>query len=344
MQKVLGPIRRVRFTQSTLRQASIQEKKGPSLGKVQVKNPHQRSSHAIQFEDRSQEETERPQRCARSKAWNFAKNIYKKKDKSYTLLARGRMEYSRLRQQKSRGKRVCVVFRSSYAHGQQERDLNSDELETMRISRSPTMVMTANGEATENVKELDLFVTVMLLEETLAVLPLGKLCENHGCIYHWTSCQKPHLTQNGKRIDCKKSNHVPFVVLGLSRSSSTTPTPTSSTSSSQDSVFDVSRYTENPVPERSGSTSEELRGNPLHGSTETENTNKNEGREDVQSDLLHELPDWLQEFRENLVDESSPLAPKDQDTFSSSGVASKSGTGLGQAQYFFHSRQKDYIT
>ena len=91
-----------------------------------------------------------------------------------------------------------------------------------------------------------------------------------------------------------------------------------------DSVFDVRRYTENPVPERSGSTSEELRGNPLHRSTETENTNKNEGREEVHSDHLHDFPDWLQEFRENSVDESSPLeprgnpAPKDQNTSSSS--------------------------
>ena len=31
--KVLGPIRRLRLTQSTLRQASIRENKGPSLGK-----------------------------------------------------------------------------------------------------------------------------------------------------------------------------------------------------------------------------------------------------------------------------------------------------------------------
>ena len=52
--------------------------------------------------------------------------------------------------------------------------------------------------------------------------------------------------------------------------------------------------------------------------------NKNEGREEVQSDLLHDLPDWPQEFKEHLVDESSPLeprrnpAPKDQDTSSSS--------------------------
>ena len=44
----------------------------------------------------------------------------------------------------------------------------------------------------------------MLLEETPAVLSLGKLCEDHGYTYHWTSGQKPHLTKKGKRIDCKK--------------------------------------------------------------------------------------------------------------------------------------------
>ena len=129
-------------------------------------------------------------------------------------------------------------------------------------------------------------MTVMLLEETAAFLSLGKLCEDHGYTYHWTSGQKPNLT----RIDCNISNYVPFVVPGLSTSSSTTPTPTSSSSSSQDSVFDVSRHTENPVPERSGSTSEELRGHLLHKPTETENKNKHEGREEVQSDLLHEDP------------------------------------------------------
>ena len=38
-------------------------------------------------------------------------------------------------------------------------------------------------------------------------------------------------------------------------------------------------------------------------------TKKNEGREEVQSDLLHDLPDWLQEFREILVDERNPSEP-----------------------------------
>ena len=77
---MLGPVRRVRFTRAALRQASIRENKGPSLGKIQIKIPHQRSPYAMKFEDWSHEETERQQRCARSKAWNFAKNKNKLKE------------------------------------------------------------------------------------------------------------------------------------------------------------------------------------------------------------------------------------------------------------------------
>ena len=103
----------------------------------------------------------------------------------------------------------------------------------MRISTHPTTVMTADGEvqtreeATIYVKELDFFVTEMLLEETPASLSVGKLCEDHGYTYHWTSDQKPHLTKIGNRIDCNISNCVPFVVPGLSTSSSTSSSPTS---------------------------------------------------------------------------------------------------------------------
>ena len=66
-------------------------------------------------------------------------------------------------------------------HMVSEKDINSAELGTMRTSRSPTTVMTANGEvqtreeATVYVKELDLFVNVMLLQETSAVLSVEKL-------------------------------------------------------------------------------------------------------------------------------------------------------------------------
>ena len=79
MQTVLNAIQRVRFTKSTLRHASIRDKKGPSLGKLEVKPRHQRSPHAIKLEDRSHEEIERQERCAQNRAWDRAKNIYKLK-------------------------------------------------------------------------------------------------------------------------------------------------------------------------------------------------------------------------------------------------------------------------
>ena len=39
-----------------------------------------KSPYAMTFEDRSQEETARQERCAKGKAWNLAKNIYKLKE------------------------------------------------------------------------------------------------------------------------------------------------------------------------------------------------------------------------------------------------------------------------
>ena len=57
-------------------------------------------------------------------------------------------------------------------------------------------------------------------------LSLGKLCEDHGKTYHWTSGQKPHLTKNGKKKKQSNNvNYVPFVVPGLSSSSSISSSP-----------------------------------------------------------------------------------------------------------------------
>ena len=79
--KVLEPIGRVRFTRAALRHANIRENEGPSLGQIQFKLSHQRSPYAVKFEDRSQEETERQERCAHGDAWRLAENIYKLKKK-----------------------------------------------------------------------------------------------------------------------------------------------------------------------------------------------------------------------------------------------------------------------
>ena len=48
--------------------------------------------------------------------------------------------------------------------------------------------------------------------------------------------------------------------------------------------------------------SEESRGNPSRGSTETENTNKKEDDGELRSELLQDVPEWLQDFKGNLVD------------------------------------------
>ena len=55
------------------------------------------------------------------------------------------------------------------------------------------MLLTANGDVHTNeeaqvcVHDQNLFVTVQLLEDTLAVLSLGKLCEDHGYSYEFVS-------------------------------------------------------------------------------------------------------------------------------------------------------------
>ena len=100
--------------------------------------------------------------------------------------------------------REFVMDSDASMHMVSKRDLDKAELETMRTSMSPTTVMTANGEVhtreevTENVKEFDLVVTVMLLEEVPAVLSLRKLCEDHGYTYHWTSGQLTTSHQKGQ--------------------------------------------------------------------------------------------------------------------------------------------------
>ena len=107
-----------------------------------------------------------------------------------------------------------------------KKDLSKAEMDTLTKSRSPTIVITANGEVQTHeeaivyVKELDIFLTMKVLENTPAVLSLGKLCDENGYSYEWINGQKPHLIKDGIRIICNTENFVPIVVPGLSSSSS----------------------------------------------------------------------------------------------------------------------------
>ena len=120
--------------------------------------------------------------------------------------------------------------------------------------------------ATVYVKKLDLLVTVKLLEDTLAVLSLGELCEGHGYSYEWTSGQKPQLIKDGRRAKCSTENYVPLVVPGLSTSSSSTATLTSPTSVSQEAVV----LTLHPALTRYESTGSSIRVSTSHEPAEIE--------------------------------------------------------------------------
>ena len=148
-------------------------------------------------------------------------------------------------------------------HMVSKKDLNSAEMETLTKSCSPTTVITANGEvqtheeATVYVKEFDIFLTMKVLENTPAVLSLGKLCDKNGYSYEWITGQKPHLIKNWIRIQCNTENFVPIVVPGLSSSSSSSlPTSTPMTPSRQESNHPTSSSSSSTSPTTTLSDSE----------------------------------------------------------------------------------------
>ena len=175
--------------------------------------------------------------------------------------------------------------------------------------------------------ELDIFLTMKFLENTPAVLSLGKLSDEHGYSYEWIAGQKPHLISKGCRILCNTENFVPIVVPRLSSSSSGSSSTlrtsmkqeshsSSSSSSSPSSptvceiqvreTEDVTNRDISPVPlselvdDRSGQP-EEIQAN------KKPKTNEKETKIERGNPLESEIPEWLQEFRENLVDDEISL-------------------------------------
>ena len=141
---------------------------------------------------------------------------------------------------------------------------------------------------------------------------------------------KPHLIKDGIRIICNTENFVPILVPGLSSSSSgsssTSRTPlkqeshSSSSSSSSPSSPTVGELS---VREREDVTNSDISPVPVSKfvddssgrpdddqANKTPKTNKKEtttARGDPLCSDNSEIPEWLQEFRENLVDDEIPL-------------------------------------
>ena len=164
-------------------------------------------------------------------------------------------------------------------HMLSKKDLRSGELETLKRSRSPITVLTANGEVQTNevqvyVHDLHTFVTVQLLEDTPAVFFLGKPCKEHDYTYEWPSDREQRLTNYGNQTLNRTENFVPLVGPVLSSSSATA---SSSTSPPQDLSVSLDPANTRSKEGATGNCSEGVAGNCSEG-----------------------IPPWLQDFTENL--------------------------------------------
>ena len=197
-------------------------------------------------------------------------------------------------------------------HRISKKDLSDAEMETLTKSCSATIVITANGEvqtreeATVYVKELDIFLTMKVLENTPAVLSLGKLCDENGYSYEWIHGQKPHLIKNGIRIPCNTENFVPMVVPGLSSSSSPSRqenhySTSSSTSSSSPTASEIQ------IREREDGVNNDTSPVQVSASVDDRSGQPDETTIERGNPLYSEIPEWLQEFLEILVDDEIPV-------------------------------------
>ena len=201
-----------------------------------------------------------------------------------------------------------------------KKDLSNAEMDTLTKSCSSTRVITANGEVQTHeeaivyVKELEIFLTMKVLENTPAVLSLGKICFENGHSYQWINGQKPHLIKDGIRIICNTENFVPIVVPGLSSSSSGSSS-TSGTLSRQESHCSTSSSSspssptvgELSVREREDVTNSDISPVPVSNSVDDRSGQPDETTIERGNPLDSEIPEWLQEFKENLVDDEIPV-------------------------------------
>ena len=222
--------------------------------------------------------------------------------------------------------REIVVDSGASMHMSSKKDLCGAEMDTLTKTCSPMIVVAANGEvqtheeATVYVKELDIFLALKVLDNTPSVLSLAKFFDENGYSYEQINGQKPHLIKNGIRVPCNTENFVPIVVPGLSSSPSGSSSisktlsrqesHSSSTSSSSPTVSEIlNREREDGIdsdisPVQVSTSVGDRSGQP--DETQANNhqkPNKKETPIERGNQLYSEIPEWLKEFWENLVDD-----------------------------------------
>ena len=137
-------------------------------------------------------------------------------------------------------------------------------------------------------------------------------------LYLWVGQRSKATPDHGKKTLCKTENVVPPVVPGLSSnsgtSSSSTPPPQDSSSTSS-----------SPATERNN---DRAPGN-WRDSPKTQNRNQKRDESRDSDDHLRDLPEWLEEFTENIEDTEVPA------TAQSSGLrfGTSYESGVQEAQY-----------
>ena len=205
-------------------------------------------------------------------AWRLAKTIYKLKETDKATFFSPTNEWclpapSGIKPEE----RDFVVDSGASMHMLSRTDLNSAELETVKVSENPRTIVTANGEVQTTrgnsvCKRIGFIrdsnasrrytgssLTRKTLRRSRVFLPLDQWSET-------TS------HQNGRRIKCNTANYIPIVVPGLSTGSSSSSSATTPTSVLQEAASPALH----PASTRSESTSSTARAHPSHEPAETE--------------------------------------------------------------------------
>ena len=122
--------------------------------------------------------------------------------KSYVLTPIEARIMPALTSKKTRGARIRSQFSSIYAHDE-KKDLRSDELDTLRRSRNPPVILTVNGEVHKRGSRSVRSLSWSLRDSASTRLNACcfyrlELCEDHGYSCEWVSGQKTKGDQRGE--------------------------------------------------------------------------------------------------------------------------------------------------
>ena len=176
------PIQRVKFTKATARHTKIRDQ-NPSLGYICQVNLISAAPTLQNLRIGLRRRQSGKSKVPVKQRKKVAKSVFKLKERDKATFFSPSENWCLPASNLKPEEREFVVDSGASMHMISKKDLSDAEMDTLTKSCSPTIVITANGEvqtheeATVYVKELDIFLTMKVLENTPAVLSLGKLCD-----------------------------------------------------------------------------------------------------------------------------------------------------------------------